>query len=68
MTTFSQDRKLWGWGLASYQVPPPLLDLARAFLSAKLGCHIGESRPVPSLESIRLPAPVGRFLSIFRTL
>lgn len=55
MTTFSQDRKLWGWGLASYQVPQPLLDLARAFLSAKLGCHVGEGIAVPQLDGIRMP-------------
>ncbi len=57
MATFSLDRKLWGWGSALYQVPAPLLDLARAFLSVRLCCHIPHAMPVPTLDSIRMPNP-----------
>jgi len=52
-----RERKLWGWGLASYEVPAPLLELARAFLSARLGRQLPEPRQAPTLDSIHMPEP-----------
>jgi alkyldihydroxyacetonephosphate synthase len=54
---FNTDRKFWGWGNTSYPFPQPMLQLARAFLSAKFGVTLPDACAVPSLESLRMPAP-----------
>ena len=56
--TLHQDRKIWGWGLSTYCVPPPLLDVARAFLSARLGQELPPPRPVPTLDTLTMPPPL----------
>jgi len=66
---FSTQRKFWGWGVESFALPPPLLDLARAFLSARLGRPLPEARPIPTLASIQIPdaKPIPTELASFAT-
>ena len=55
---FDTDRKFWGWGVASFRFPPPALQRVRAFLEARFGAPLPEPWAPPTLESLRMPAPV----------
>jgi alkyldihydroxyacetonephosphate synthase len=54
---FNTDRRYWGWGVNGNAFPEPMLQLARAFLTAKFGRAPAAQRPVPSLEALRMNEP-----------
>jgi alkyldihydroxyacetonephosphate synthase len=54
---FNTDRRYWGWGVNGNAFPEPMLQLARAFLTAKFGTAPAAQRPVPSLDALRMNAP-----------
>jgi len=54
---FNTDRKFWGWGNTSCPFPQPMLQLARAFLTARFGIVPPDIMPVPELAAIRMPEP-----------
>lgn len=66
--TFNTDRKYWGWGVESYAFPAPMLQLARAYLTARFGSAPPEPRPVPALDALRMPASALAVPSEFRDL
>lgn len=55
--TFDTDRKFWGWGVASYRFPEPMLQMASGFLAARFGVAPAEPRAIPTLDALRMPAP-----------
>ncbi|MFP5440696.1 MAG: FAD-binding oxidoreductase, partial [Gammaproteobacteria bacterium] len=57
MTSFNTDRKFWGWGYSSVVFPEAMRLLAQAFLQAKFGAAPPPQRPVPTLDSLRMPEP-----------
>lgn len=52
-----RDRKYWGWGTTTTQLPPQLADLSRHFLASKLASEVTPPRDVPSLKELRIPNP-----------
>jgi len=58
--TFDTTRKFWGWGVTSYEVPAPMLDVARGFLAARFGIAPPSPQPLLSLESLRMSEPTLR--------
>lgn len=34
---FNLDRKIWGWGVSSYQFPQPMIQMASALMGARFG-------------------------------
>lgn len=53
--TFDTTRKFWGWGVTSYEVPAPMLELARAFLAARFSITPPVACAIPALDSLRMP-------------
>lgn len=51
---FNTDRKYWGWGVNAAAFPAPMLQLARAYLTARFGAEPPPARPVPALADLQM--------------
>lgn len=65
---FNTDRKYWGWGVNGNAFPEPMLQLARAYLTARFGRAPAEARAVPALDALRMPAPALKVPQPFRDI
>lgn len=52
---FNTHRKIWGWGVSSYQFPQPMIQMAGALMSHRFGLKLTDAPPAPTLDSIHLP-------------
>lgn len=65
---FNTDRKIWGWGVNSYEFPKPMLQMAQAMMKMQFGVDMSAAQPIPTLENIQLPPSQLTIPDAFKTV